>query len=67
MKESVQKIEDYYISLGYRGEELRKTLTKDKGYQKLLQTKGGNYLVNQTPRDKIRKNMFSPLIWTSKY
>lgn len=31
-----QEIEDFYINLGYRGNELRKVLAKDKWYQKLL-------------------------------
>ena len=35
-KKSLQQIEDFYINLGYRGDKLRKVLTKDKGYQKLL-------------------------------
>ena len=33
---SLQEIEDFYINLGYRGNKLRKVLTRDKEYQKLL-------------------------------
>src|SRR3990167_4223214 len=36
MKLSLQKIEDSYVNLGHTGEELRKALSKDKNYQKLL-------------------------------
>ncbi len=36
MKKSLQIIEDSYMSQGYKGDELRKILSKDKGYQKLL-------------------------------
>ena len=37
MKKSLQRIEDFYMSQGYKGDELRKILSKDKDYQKLLQ------------------------------
>ncbi len=36
MKKSLQKIEDFYMSQGHKGPELRKILSKDKAYQKLL-------------------------------
>jgi len=36
MKKSLQRIEDFYISQGYKGDELRKILLKDKDYLKLL-------------------------------
>lgn len=36
MKKSLQKIEDFYISQGFSGEELRKKILKDKAYSKLL-------------------------------
>lgn len=36
MKKSLQKIEDYYIRKGFRGDNLRKVLEKDKEYQKIL-------------------------------
>lgn len=36
MKKSLQRIEDFYMSQGYKGDELRKILSKDKDYQKLL-------------------------------
>ena len=32
----LQKIEDFYNSLGYRGEKLRGVLEKDKEYQRIL-------------------------------
>ncbi len=32
----LQEIEDQYINLGYKGERLRKSLAKDKEYQKFL-------------------------------
>ena len=35
-KNSLQRIEDFYISQGYKGDELRKILLKDKDYLKLL-------------------------------
>ena len=35
-KKSLQKIEDFYVNLGYKGNNLRKVLAKDKEYQKLL-------------------------------
>ncbi|MBI2583091.1 MAG: hypothetical protein HYW25_00350 [Candidatus Aenigmarchaeota archaeon] len=37
MKKSLQRIEDFYMSKGYKGDGLRKILSKDKEYQKLLQ------------------------------
>ena len=36
MKKSLQRIEDFYMSRGYKGDELRKILLKDKDYQKLI-------------------------------
>lgn len=36
MRKSLQKIEDFYISRGYKGDKLRKILLKDKDYQKIL-------------------------------
>ena len=36
MKKSLQRIEDFYVKQGYKGDELRKILSKDKEYQKLL-------------------------------
>ena len=36
MKPSLQKIEDYYIRKGFRGDKLRKILESDKEYQKIL-------------------------------
>lgn len=39
MKKSLQQIEDQYISLGLRGERLRKALKKDKEYQRWLKRK----------------------------
>ncbi|MDD5032315.1 MAG: hypothetical protein PHR36_04740 [Patescibacteria group bacterium] len=36
---SVQAIEDFYLNLGYRGDNLRKALLKDKEYQGLLRGK----------------------------
>ncbi|MBS3116117.1 hypothetical protein J4421_00820 [Candidatus Woesearchaeota archaeon] len=36
MTKSLQKIGDFYISQGYKGEEFRKILSEDKDYQKLL-------------------------------
>lgn len=39
MKESLQRIEDYYLRLGYSGEKLRNALKKDKEYQKILKEK----------------------------
>ena len=36
MKKSLQRIEDFYISQGYKEYELRKILSKDKDYQKIL-------------------------------
>src|SRR3989338_8289395 len=36
MKKSLQRIEDFYVKQGYKGNELRKILSKDKEYQKLL-------------------------------
>ena len=36
MKKSPQRIEDFYISQGYKGDKLRKILSKDRDYQKLL-------------------------------
>ena len=35
-KKSLQQIEDFYINLGYEGNELRKVLEKDKKYQLLF-------------------------------
>lgn len=35
-RRSLQRIEGFYINLGYKGDELRKVLAKDKEYQKLL-------------------------------
>lgn len=35
-KKSLQQIEDFYINLGYRGDKLRRVLSEDKDYQKLL-------------------------------
>ena len=35
----LQKMEDYYVNLGYTGNHLRKVLKKDKEYQKLLKEK----------------------------
>jgi len=35
-KKSLQRIEDFYTSLGYKGSRLRKILLKDKDYLKLL-------------------------------
>jgi len=35
-KKSLQQIEDFYVSLGYKGDKLRRVLIKDKEYQKLL-------------------------------
>ncbi len=37
MKTSLQKIQDSYINLGYKGEKLRKALENDKEYQKILE------------------------------
>src|SRR3989338_8664835 len=37
MKKSLQRIEDFYVKQGYKGDELRKILSKDKEYQKILQ------------------------------
>ena len=37
IKKSLQRIEDFYMTQGYKGDELRKILSKDKDYQKLLQ------------------------------
>ncbi len=36
---SVQAIEDFYLNLGHRGDNLRKVLLKDKEYQGLLKKK----------------------------
>ncbi|MBI2459432.1 MAG: hypothetical protein HYV53_02675 [Parcubacteria group bacterium] len=36
MKKSLQRIENFYLSQGCKGYELRKVLLKDKDYQKLL-------------------------------
>ncbi|MBI4058960.1 hypothetical protein HY404_01835 [Candidatus Microgenomates bacterium] len=36
MTKSLQQIEDYYLSQGLKGEELRNTLEKDNEYQELL-------------------------------
>ena len=35
-KKSLQQVEDFYITLGYKGDKLRKALKEDGGYQKLL-------------------------------
>lgn len=35
-KKSLPRIEDFYANQGYKGDELRKILLKDKDYQKLL-------------------------------
>lgn len=35
-KKSLQEIEDFYVDLGYSGDELRKVLEKDEEYQNLL-------------------------------
>ena len=37
MKKSLQRIENFYLSEGYKGNELRKILSKDKDYQQLLE------------------------------
>lgn len=34
--QQIQEIEDFYNSLGYRGDKLRKVLAKDGQYQRLL-------------------------------
>ena len=39
MAKSLQQIEDYYISQGLKGEELRKALENDAGFQRLLREK----------------------------
>lgn len=39
MKKSLQRIEDFYMSQGYNVNGLRKILSKDKDYQKLLKEK----------------------------
>lgn len=39
MKKSLQQIADYYFSLGYRGEKLRKAFLKDEEYQAILKEK----------------------------
>ncbi|MBT4376958.1 hypothetical protein HOD29_06295 [archaeon] len=39
MKKSLQEIEDSYIERGFRDERLRKVLSKDKEWQKLLKEK----------------------------
>ena len=36
MKKSLQRIEDFYMSQGYKESSLRRLLSKDKDYQKLL-------------------------------
>ena len=36
MKKSLQEIEDYYMSQGLDGEELRKALNQDKEFQEIL-------------------------------
>ncbi|MBC8501133.1 MAG: hypothetical protein ISS25_03995 [Nanoarchaeota archaeon] len=35
-KKSLQQIQDYYETLGYKGDKLRKVLDKDKEYQKII-------------------------------
>lgn len=35
-RQSLQRIEDFFLALGYEGEKLRRVLEKDKEYQKLL-------------------------------
>ena len=37
MKKSLQRIDNFYLSEGYKGNELRKILSKDKDYQQLLE------------------------------
>lgn len=39
MKQSLQRIEDHYLELGYRGDKLRNALKSDKEYQKILNEK----------------------------
>lgn len=36
MKKSLQKIEDYYINKGLRGDKLRQALFRDRDYKKIL-------------------------------
>lgn len=39
MVKSLQQIEDYYLSRGFKGEELRKALERDSEFQQLLKEK----------------------------
>ena len=41
MRKTLQQIEDSYISLGYKGEKLRRILDSDKEYQSLLKQRRG--------------------------
>ncbi|HLC89286.1 MAG TPA: hypothetical protein VJG49_04590 [Candidatus Nanoarchaeia archaeon] len=56
MKRSLQRIGDFYSSQGYKGNELRKILSKDRDYQKLLQERKQkltkNILLTKTEKKK---------------
>jgi hypothetical protein len=57
MKKSLQRIEDFYISQGYKENELRKILSKDKDYQKLFQERKQK-LTKKISLTKIEKKKY---------
>src|SRR3989344_2617901 len=56
-KKSLQRIEDFYVSQGYNGDELRKISSKDKDYQKLLKERKSK-LTKQTSLTKTEEKKY---------